>query len=144
MERERSLLHFLENWKKVLLFWGKKALILVIYRLNFSLKMQFLSFSWRKSPKFLRVWSFVFVFLMNIKENNRFIDSLLENFQKIMKMLNFPIFNFIILNSVKKGILDPSCYYSLRHIYEICHCRALWMKILEAMKALILTITIIN
>ena len=32
-------------------------------------------------------------------------------------MLNFPIFNFIILNLVKKGILDPSYYYSLWHIY---------------------------
>ena len=25
-------------------------------------------------------------------------------------MVNVPIFNFIILNFVKKGILDPSCY----------------------------------
>ena len=32
-------------------------------------------------------------------------------------MLNFPIFNFIILNLVKKGIWDPSYYYSLWHKY---------------------------
>ena len=42
----------LKNWKKVLWFWEKSVLILIIYRSNFSFKMQFLSFSWRKNPKF--------------------------------------------------------------------------------------------
>ena len=37
---------------------------------------------------------------------NLFIDSLVEHFKKIMKMLNASIFSFIILNLVKKGILD--------------------------------------
>ena len=49
---------------------------------------------------------------------NRFIGSLVEHFTKIMKMLNASIFSFIILNLEKKSILDPSCYYSLWHIYE--------------------------
>ena len=40
-------------------------------------------------------------------EKNRFIDSLVEHFKKIMKMLDVSIFSFIILNLVKKGILDP-------------------------------------
>ena len=34
------------------LILGKSVLILIIYRSNFSFKMQFLSFSWRKNPKF--------------------------------------------------------------------------------------------
>ena len=40
-------------------------------------------------------------------EKNRFIDSLVEHFKKIMKMLDVSIFSFIILNLVKKGVLDP-------------------------------------
>ena len=40
-------------------------------------------------------------------EKDRFIDSLVEHFKKIMKMLDVSIFSFIILNLVKKGILDP-------------------------------------
>ena len=51
-------------------------------------------------------------------EKSRFIDSLVEHFKKIMKTLNVSIFSFIILNLVKKGILDPSCYYSRWHMYE--------------------------
>ena len=34
-----SLLHFLENWKKFLWFWGQSVLILVLYGLSFSFKM---------------------------------------------------------------------------------------------------------
>ena len=45
-------------------FFGK---ILVIYGLNFSFKMQFLSFSCRKNPKFFPAWPFVLVLLINIK-----------------------------------------------------------------------------
>ena len=55
-------------------------------------------------------------------EKNRFIDSLVEHFRKFMKMLNVPIFSFIILNLVKEGILDPSCYYSLWRLYD----RRIW------------------
>ena len=57
------------SWKleESALILGKKVLILVIYRLNFSFKTQFLSFYWRQSLKFFPVWPFVFVFLMNIK-----------------------------------------------------------------------------
>ena len=51
-------------------------------------------------------------------EKNRFIGSSVEHFTKIMKMPNVPIFSFISLNSEKKSILDPSCYYRLWHIYE--------------------------
>ena len=77
-------------------------------------------------------------------EKNRFIDSLVEHFTKIMKMLNVPIFSFIMLNLVKKDILDPSCYYSLWHIYERIYMKGLFWEILEAMKALILTINVTN
>ena len=34
-----SLLHFLENWKKFLWFWGQSVLILVLYGLSFPFKM---------------------------------------------------------------------------------------------------------
>ena len=44
-----------------------EVLILIIYRINFSFKMQFLGFSWRKSSKFFPVRPLVFLFLMNIK-----------------------------------------------------------------------------
>ena len=37
---------------------------------------------------------------------NWFIDYLVEYFKEIIKMLNASIFSFIILNLVKKGILD--------------------------------------
>ena len=51
-------------------------------------------------------------------QKNSFIDSLVEPFLKILKMLNVSIFSFIILNLVKKDILDPSCSYSHWHMYE--------------------------
>ena len=35
-----------------------------------------------------------------------------------MKSINVSIFSFIVLNLVKKGILDPSWYYSRWHVYE--------------------------
>ena len=50
-------------------------------------------------------------------EKSRFIDSLVEHFKK-MKTLNVSIFSFIVLNLVKKGILDPSCHYGRWHMYE--------------------------
>ena len=40
------------------------------------------------------------------KRNNRFIDSLVEHFKEIMKMLNASIFSVVTLNLIKKGILD--------------------------------------
>ena len=44
-----------------------EVLILIIYRINFSFKMQFLGFSWRKSSRFFPVRPLFFLFLMNIK-----------------------------------------------------------------------------
>ena len=49
---------------------------------------------------------------------NQIIGYLEEHFKKTMKMLNVSIFSFIILNLVKEGILEPSCYYSRWHIHE--------------------------
>ena len=92
---------------------------LVIYGLNVSFKMQFLSFSWKKNPKFFPSYFFVLVFLVNIEfqENssaqisswlractlmaylrialhkNRVIDSLVEHYTKIMKMLEMSRFS---------------------------------------------------
>ena len=40
------------------------------------------------------------------RQKNRLIDSLVKHFKKIMKILNALIFSFIILNLIKKGILD--------------------------------------
>ena len=37
---------------------------------------------------------------------NLFIDLLVEHFKKIIKLLNASIFSFIILNLVKKDILE--------------------------------------
>ena len=60
---------------------------------------------------------------------NQFIDSLVEHFTKIMKMLNVPIFSFIIINLVKKGILDLSVTTAsdiyLKEDIESCFRRAL-------------------
>ena len=57
---------------------------------------------------------------------NLFIDSLVE---KIMKMLNASIFNFIILNLVKKGILDfhvtTATYICLKEVIRSSPRRAL-------------------
>ena len=90
--------------------------------------MQFWSFSWRKNPKFFPVRPFfgscVFdeyqsaliprkipcpskVLVMRLYYNDLSAE---EHFKKIMKMLFVSIFNFIILNLVEKGILDPSWY----------------------------------
>ena len=46
------------------------------------------------------------VYLRIALRKNLFLDSLAEHFKKITKMLNASIFSFIILNLVKKGILD--------------------------------------
>ena len=46
------------------------------------------------------------VYLRIALRKNLFIDSLVEHFKKIIKMLNASIFSFIILNLVKKDILD--------------------------------------
>ena len=59
---------------------------------------------------------------------NQFIGSLAEHFKKIMKMLNASIFSFIILNLVKEGILDPSCYYSRWHMYEKNNMKAVFVE----------------
>ena len=79
---------------------------------------------------------------------NLFIDSLVEHLKKIVKMLNASIFCFIILNLVKKGILDfcvitatGICMKKVIHSYLR---RALERKIMETLKALILTITVLN
>ena len=45
-------------------------------------------------------------FLRIALRKNLFIDSLVEHFKKIMKMLNASIFSFMILNLVKKNIFD--------------------------------------
>ena len=45
-------------------------------------------------------------FLRIALRKNLFIDSLVEHFKKIMKMLNASIFSFTILNLVKKNIFD--------------------------------------
>ena len=37
---------------------------------------------------------------------NFFMDSLVEHFKKIIKMLNVSIFSFLILNLIKKDILN--------------------------------------
>ena len=39
-------------------------------------------------------------------QKNRLFFGRVEQFKKIMKMLNISIFGFIILNLVKTGILD--------------------------------------
>ena len=58
-------------------------------------------------------------------------------------MLNPLIFSFIILNLVKKGILDfhvttatDSC---MKEVIESCPRRVLWWNIMEVLKALIFT-----
>ena len=143
MRRGRSLSStFLKIGRKCS-FLGKKVLILIIYRINFSFKMQFLSFSWRKSQKIFPVLPFIFLFFCPLtprkllypdkflvphlylndlsvdcsrKElNQRFFGRALYKNHENAKC---PDFQFHNLKLVKKSILDPSCYYSLWHIYE--------------------------
>ena len=133
----------------------KSVLILVIFRLNFSIKMgklKFLSFSRGKSSKYflfdLTFWSFwwnvyqsaiiqrklpcpnkfLFMRLRIGLRKIRFVGSLVEHFKKIMKMLNVSTFSFIILNLVKEGILDPSCYYTRWHMYEKSNMKAVFVE----------------
>ena len=142
------------SWKseESALMLGKKALILIIYRLN-SLKFfmeekpemfpysafHFLVFGECQSvliprkllcpDKFLVTHLYLMTYLRIAQEKNRFIDSLVEHFTKIMKMLNVPIFSFIIINLVKKGILDLSVTTAsdiyLKEDIESCFRRAL-------------------
>ena len=60
---------------------------------------------------------------------NRFIGSLVEHFTKIMKMLNASIFSFIILNLIKKGILDfhvtTAADICMKDVMESCLRRAM-------------------
>ena len=62
--RGRGLSHTFFKIGRKCLILRKSVLILVIFGLNFSFKMQFLSFSRRKNPKFFPVWPFVLEFLM--------------------------------------------------------------------------------
>ena len=61
------------------------------------------------------------------KRKNQFIDSLVEHFKKITKMLNVPIFSVTILNLIKKGILDfnvtTATDICMKEVIESCpHC----------------------
>ena len=80
---------------------------------------------------------------------DRFINSLVEHFKKIMKKLNVSIFSFIILNLVKRGIIwtlhvNTAADICVKEVIESCLCRVLWRKIMEAMKVLNLSITVLN
>ena len=63
-------------------------------------------------------------------------------------MLNASIFSFIILNLVKKAILHfhvtTATDMCMKEIIDSWLRRALWRKIMEILKALILTITVLN
>ena len=65
-----------------------------------------------------------------------------------MKVLNASIFSFIILNLVKKSILDfyvtTATAICLKEVIYSCLRRALERKIMETLKALILTIIVLN
>ena len=142
----------------------ESALILAIYGLNFLSKIQFLSFSRNKTPKFSPVWHFFLVFFMKCSSNcpicrktpcpdkfllihlyemtclwtavqkNWFTTSLVEH----LKMLNVSILNFIILNPVNKGILDfhvtTTADICMKEVIESCLRRELWRKIMEVLK----------
>ena len=55
---------FFKNWKKSALIFGENALIVVIYVLNFSFKMQFLRVSRRKNQRFFPAGPFFLVLYM--------------------------------------------------------------------------------
>ena len=63
-------------------------------------------------------------------------------------MLNASIYSFIILDLVKKGILDfhvtTAADICMKEVIESCLRKALWRKIMEALKALNLTIIVLN
>ena len=72
--------------------------------------------------------------------NNQCIHSLVEHFKKITKILNTSIFSFMILNLVKKGILDfhvtTAADICINDLMESCLRRAIWRNIMEALKTL--------
>ena len=74
-----------------------------------------------------------------------FIDSFVEHF---MKMPNASIFSFIILNLVKKRILDfhvtTAIDTAMKEVIDSCLRGALWRKIKETLKTFILTIVALN
>ena len=99
--------------------------------------------------KFLVTCLYYYDLSADCPANNRFIDSLVEHFNKIMKKSNVSIFSIIILNLVKKGIIwtlhvTTAANICMKEAIESCLCRALWRKIMEAMKALNLSITVLN
>ena len=63
-------------------------------------------------------------------------------------MLNPLIFSFIILNLVKKGVLDfhvtTATDICMKEVIDSCLRRALWRKIMETLKAFIVTIIVLN
>ena len=78
---------------------------------------------------------------------NRFKNSLVQHLKKIMNILKASIFNFVISNLVKNvfrtfTLLQPL----LMHIWRIDSSlgRALWRKVIDTLKALILTIIVPN
>ena len=73
----------------------------------------------------------IMTYLRIALQKNRFIDSLVEHFKNIMKMLNVSIFSFIISNLVKKNILDPSCYFSHWHLHERSNWKLLSLRTLK-------------
>ena len=69
--------------------------------------------------------------------------------QKILNMLHASSFSFIILNLVKKVFLD---FYVTTATLDLCMkeaidslpCIALWRKIMDTLKAKILTVIVLN
>ena len=57
----KFILHFFKNWKKVPQFSEKNILIVVIYGINFSFKIQFLEVSRRNNWEFLPMVAFFLV-----------------------------------------------------------------------------------
>ena len=135
--RGRSLLHFIENWKKVPRFWPSMG------QISHS-KYNFQVFLRGKTQNISFMTFFLCVFLLkclsscsNSKktylwialQKNQFMDSLVEYCKKIMKMLNASIFSFTILTLVKKGILDfyvtTVADVCMKEVIESCPHRAL-------------------
>ena len=53
-----------QRLEKIALIFCKSALLVAIYDLNLSFKMQFLNFYSRRTPKVLPVWPFFLVLCM--------------------------------------------------------------------------------
>ena len=92
----------------------------------------------------LVIWINVIAYQLIALRKTRFI----VHFHKIMKILTPSIFSFIILNLVKKGILEfdftTATRICMKNVIDNSICLKNWTQAMDKLKLLILNITALN